>query len=198
MTGRKKPKILAPDPDHEHAIFKVLPKQQPIIPLEDAKPRGPKSPQAREDNSAEKITGPESSTPPAPVREKSAHTIDTAPENVARSTFRLMPLERHRADLEMLEQEGYQIDLILKGAMKAARKNTPRIEEYVPPPDLAYWKKHHVRWAFSVTNDTIAKLRAAAKDPLDALPLSELVRGQITSAWIPALDEAIAKVKRAL
>ncbi|TQM89596.1 hypothetical protein [Roseinatronobacter monicus] len=122
----------------------------------------------------------------------------TNTKNAVRSSFRLMPLERHQADLEMLEQEGYRIDLILKGAMKAARKTTPRIEEYVAAPDLAYWKQHHIVWNFTVAPATIVKLRKAAKDPLDALPLSELVRGQITSAWIPALDEAIAKVKRAL
>lgn len=189
MTGRKKPRILSHDPSHEHAIFKARPIQQPVIPPDQAKPRGPAS------SAASLSTEPEKQ-PPTQQGKVSAKRQDL--EDTTQIQIKLMPLARHRADLEMLAAQGYQTSLILRGAGKTAHTKTITFDQYIEPKDREYWKEHSLLWRYRISTSALAELRSSAKDPLNALPLAQLVREQITWAWIESVDEAIAQVKKGL
>jgi len=129
--------------------------------------------------------------PRAPKAESEA--VESAPIKVS---IVLKPPVSCQADLLALEEAGYEIDMILRAALRkiGTLQITERFTAHNADND---WADHRVQLTREVPRSTLEAIRADAND-IGVLSNAALVRGQIQPRWEQTLETFISDLKKRL
>lgn len=108
----------------------------------------------------------------------------------------LKPPASCRADLLALEEAGYEIDTVLRAALRkiGTLEITEHFSAHDPDND---WPDHRVKVTRDVLRSTLEAIRADAND-IGVLSNAALVRGQIQPIWVKTLETFITNLKKRL
>ena len=108
----------------------------------------------------------------------------------------LKPPASCKADLLALEEAGYEIDTVLRAALR--KIGTLEITKHFSPHDPDNdWPDHRIQVTRGVPRSTLEAIRADAND-IGVLSNAALVRGQIQPIWVKTLETFITNLKKRL